>query len=72
MNKRQQLIASINDEKNILIGVGLLNSRIDFYKKELKRKTELYNRILSYSQARPKWLHDRIQEIKLTIEILSK
>jgi len=72
MNKRQQLIASINEEKNILIGVGLLNSRIDFYKKELKRKTELYNRILSYSQARPKWLHDRIQEIKLTIEILSK
>ena len=72
MNKRQQLIASINDEKNVLIGVGLLDSRIDFYKKELKRKTELYNRILSYSQARPKWLHDRIQEIKLTIEILSK
>jgi len=72
MNKKQQLIKSVNEEKNILIGVGLLDSRIEFYKKELKRKIDLRNRLATYCHTKPNWLCDRIDELKLTIAILSE
>lgn len=72
MKAKQQLIENINEEKNILIGVGLLESRIEFYKKELKRKIDLRNRLETYCHTKPKYLCDRIDELKLTIAILSE